>query len=54
MCGRPEFDTCLLCGALSKSSHNSDFKICTPVVTLSGVLHGRDSIETGRSGVSLP
>ena len=53
MCGRPGSDTCFLCRALSKSSHNSDFKIGTPVVTLPGALHGRVSVETGWSAVSI-
>ena len=38
---------------LSGSSHTSDFKIGTPVATLSGAWRFRVSAGTGRPGVSI-
>ena len=40
-------------GIFSGSSHTSDFKIATPVVTLPGAWHYRVSTGTGRPGVSI-
>ena len=37
----------------SRSSHTSDLKIATPVVTLPGVWHYRVSAGTGRPGASI-
>ena len=48
----PRFE-CRLRRDSSWSSHTSDFKIGTPVATLSGAWHYRVSAGTGRPGVSV-
>ena len=42
-----------LCWDFSRSSHNSDLKIGTPVATLPGAWRYRVSAGTGRPGVSI-
>ena len=48
----PGFDS-HLCRDVSGSSHTSDFKIGTPVATLSGTWHDGVSTGTGRFRVSI-
>ena len=48
-----EFDSCLRLGDFSKCSHTSDFKIGTPVCTLSCAWHYRVSAGTSHSNVYL-
>ena len=47
------FDSRILIGDFSGSSHTSDFKIDAPVATLPGVRRCRVSTGTGWPGVSL-
>ena len=48
----PGFESCSRWD-FSRSSHTSDFKIGTPVATLSGAWRYRVSAETGQPGVSI-
>ena len=49
----PGFDSRLRRRDFSASGHTSDFKIGTPVATLSGAWRHRVSAGTGRPGVSI-
>ena len=51
--GDHEFDSRLCHGAISGSSHTSDFKIGTPVATLPGAWLSRVGAGTGRPGLSI-
>ena len=48
------FDSHFPCGAFSRSSHPSNFKIGTPVAALPGAWRYRVSAGNGRPGVSIP
>ena len=50
----PGFHSCLHCGDFSRWSHTSDFKIGTPVATLSGTWRYRVSAGISWPGVSIP
>ena len=47
------FDSCMWRGDFSGSGHTSDFKIGTPVATLSGAQRYRVSAGTSWPGVSI-
>ena len=49
----PGFDSRVLRGDFSGSSHTSDLKICIPMATLPGAWRYRISAGTGRPGLSI-